>query len=129
MATKKPEHRVRATKRRRAQPPSPGSGHAGLAEEYLTSIDVRQWRASLSRSDVPACTRPATPNHQSVTTTLVIMTLPLDDPITNYLYGLAWEKAIERLPEPPQSTAGPVTKKEHLALLSTLSDFSAGIET
>ncbi|MEV6739477.1 sigma factor-like helix-turn-helix DNA-binding protein [Streptomyces sp. NPDC051104] len=57
------------------------------------------------------------------------MSLPLDDPITNYLYGLAWEKAIERLPEPPQSTSGPVTKEEHLALISTLADFSSGIET
>ncbi|WP_157876329.1 sigma factor-like helix-turn-helix DNA-binding protein [Streptomyces sp. Root264] len=57
------------------------------------------------------------------------MTLPLDDPIANYLYGLAWEKAIERLAEPPQSPSGPVTKDEHLALIATLSDFSAGIET
>lgn len=65
----------------------------------------------------------------AVTTTLVIMTLPLDDPITNYLYGLAWEKAIERLAEPPRSTSGPVTKEEHLALISMLAEFSAGIET
>lgn len=60
---------------------------------------------------------------------LVIMSLPLDDPIVSYLYGLAWEKAIERLAEPPQSPSGPVTKKEHLALIAALADFSAGIET
>ncbi|MFE5028076.1 hypothetical protein ACFRAO_33395 [Streptomyces sp. NPDC056656] len=57
------------------------------------------------------------------------MTLPPDDPITLYLYGLAWEKAMERLPEPPHSTSGPVTKEEHLALISTLADFSSGLET
>ncbi|MGX5187643.1 hypothetical protein ACWKT5_34010 [Streptomyces avermitilis] len=57
------------------------------------------------------------------------MTLPPDDPITLYLYGLAWEKAMERLPEPRHSTSGPVTKEEHLALISTLADFSAGLET
>ncbi|BFO13928.1 hypothetical protein SHKM778_03160 [Streptomyces sp. KM77-8] len=64
-----------------------------------------------------------------MTTTLVTMPLPTDDPITLYLYGIAWEKAMERLPGPPHSTSGPVTSAEHLALLATLADFSAGLET
>lgn len=57
------------------------------------------------------------------------MRLPLDDPITSYLYGLAWEKAMETLPTPPRSPAGPVSQHEHLALLSALSLFAAGVET
>lgn len=69
------------------------------------------------------------PQPPSATSTLVTMTLPSNDPITAYLYGLAWEKAMERLPEPPRSVLGPVTKEEHLALVSTLADFSAGLET
>ncbi|MEU6945289.1 hypothetical protein ABZ957_08635 [Streptomyces sp. NPDC046316] len=56
------------------------------------------------------------------------MLSPEDDPITHYLYGIAWEKAMERLPEHPQSTLGPVTRAEHLALLATLSDFASGVE-
>ncbi|WP_411079519.1 sigma factor-like helix-turn-helix DNA-binding protein [Streptomyces sp. cmx-18-6] len=57
------------------------------------------------------------------------MPRPTDDPITLHLYGIAWEKAMERLPGPPHSTSGPVTSAGHLALLATLTDFSEGLET
>lgn len=57
------------------------------------------------------------------------MPLPPDDPLAVHLYGLAWEKAIERLAGPPHSPSGPFTKEEHLALLATLSDLSAAMES
>ncbi len=126
---KSPNSAFGQQKRRRFTSPPSSSGHAGLVDEYVTADRASQRSANRSRSDATHLSLLDHLRPRAVTTTLVTMTLPLNDPITLYLYGLVWEKAIERLPRPPHSTSGPVTKEEHLALISTLVDFSAGLET
>ncbi|MFB7786804.1 sigma factor-like helix-turn-helix DNA-binding protein [Streptomyces vinaceus] len=129
MATKKPELYVRATKKTEDQP----SVFSLRACRSCPPLCDTCWRKStVDASQHVRCLRArvqALMPTSSVTTTLVAMPLPLDDPITLYLYGLAWEKATERLPGPPRSASGPVTSEEHLALLATLSEFSAGLES
>ncbi|WP_107440640.1 sigma factor-like helix-turn-helix DNA-binding protein [Streptomyces sp. SAT1] len=129
MATKKPELWVRATKKTESQLPVFGlracRGCPPLCDNCHQVSTADQ--AQQVRSAACACPRAQQPPscdnyacHRAPTDGRPHHPVPL-----RHRVG----EAMGRLPGPTHSTSGPVTSAEHLALLATLADFSAGLET